>query len=112
MRPEPSIEIEVTDTIKIKRVEHVGVRRLTRAHLAVFDRPEVSAFGAKALEAMRAALATQLGCEVKMQARLLESGTSLLGSLSRSSAFALIDLSAIGSRAVLELELPLLGAIL
>jgi type III secretion protein Q len=105
-------DTQLSDTIKIKRLEHVGVRRLTRAHLAVMDRPEVSAMGARALEAMRAAVAEQLGCEVKMQGRLLESGTSLIGSLSRTSAFALIDLTGVGARAVLEIDFPLLTALL
>ncbi|MHB8872739.1 MAG: type III secretion system cytoplasmic ring protein SctQ [Myxococcaceae bacterium] len=102
----------VSTTIKVSRLQRVGVRHLTRAHLALAARPQVAADAAKALEAMRAALEQQLGCPVAMQGRTVEVAVGPIGTLSRSSGFALLDVAAVGAKAVLEIELPLLCALL
>ncbi len=99
-------------TARVERLKRTSARQLTRAHLALAARPQVAEQANRALEAMRAALAAQLGCAVAFRARTLESAVSPVGSLARSSGFALVDLSSLGVKAVLEVELPFLCALL
>lgn len=102
----------VSITERVKRVKRLGFRRMTRAHLALAKRPGVSVQANEALAAVCEALRSQLGAQIGMQARLLESAVSPFGALARTSAFALLELSPSGTKAALEIDLPLLCGLL
>jgi len=104
--------IEHASTRKVRPLRRLGARRLTRAHLVVAERPQSVELGRQALDAVAEALARELGCPVQAEARLLESVISPLGGLAEPAIFALLELSAVGGTAVLELEPALAFAVL
>jgi type III secretion protein Q len=101
-----------TNTVELKPMKRLGARRMTRAHLAISERPEVSAQATEALASIRDSLEKQLASPIGMQPRLLEAAVSPFGALSRNSAFALFELAPAGAKAVLEIDLPLLCGLL
>lgn len=99
-------------TAKALRLKRFGVRRLTRAHLSLSRRPALAKEAKVGLEAVRGCLEKQLACAVSLSGRLLESAVSPFGGLARTSVFGLVELSAIGAKAVLELDAALVAAVL
>jgi type III secretion protein Q len=99
-------------TIKLSCLTRLGTRRLTRAHLMLAERPAFVEEG----RALTAELARVLGEELKAtvgaQARLVDSAVVPAASLATGAAYALLELSEVGAGAVLEVELPLLAALL
>ncbi|AGC47515.1 type III secretion system apparatus protein YscQ/HrcQ [Myxococcus stipitatus DSM 14675] len=86
------------------RLRRLGTRRMSRAHLALAERPRVAALGREALADICSALSRELGCAVKAEARLLEAVIPSARGPMRPAVFVLLELSAVGSVAVLELE--------
>jgi type III secretion protein Q len=95
-----------------QRLYRLGTRRLTRAHLAMGQRPTFRAGAAQALQAICAALTRQLGCPVTGQSRVVASEVLPSRTLSESSAFALLDVSPCDARVLVELERGFVAALL
>lgn len=93
-------------------LRRLGTRRLARAHLALGGRPQVARLAGEALEQVCRELGQELGCTVEASARLLDTVVVPATGLADMAAFALVELSAVGGTAVLELETPLLLAVL
>jgi type III secretion protein Q len=87
------------------------VRRFTRAHLALAQRPQLDALGGQMLERASAALALALGRPVQLAGRRLETAARAPTCLARTSAFALVELSALGAPAVLDVGRDLVAAL-
>lgn len=77
---------------------------MSRAHLVLAQRPRVAALGREALAEVCSALSRELGCAVKAEARLLEAVVPSERGPTRPAVVVLLELSAVGSVAVLELE--------
>jgi type III secretion protein Q len=86
--------------------------RITRAHLALERRPSFRAEAGAALAAVCTAIGEQLGCTATAKARLLPVEVLPPRSLSETTSFAVVELSARGARALIEVERALLGGIL
>ncbi|SET26523.1 type III secretion protein Q [Stigmatella erecta] len=97
---------------KMSRLSRLGTRRLTRAHVTLGERPQISRMGQQALQAICESLGRELGCPVSAAARLAESTVLPSTGLSHTAAFVFLELSATGGSAVLELEMPVLFAAL
>lgn len=97
---------------KSSRLNRLGTRRLARAHVTLSERPQVARLGQQALQSLCEALGRELGSPVSITGRLAEAIVIPATGLSHTSAFVLVDLSATGGCAVLELELPVLFAAL
>jgi type III secretion protein Q len=93
---------------KISKLSRLGTRRLTRAHVTLGERPQVSRMARQALHAICEALGRELGCPVSAAARLAEATVMPAAGLSHTAAFIFLELSATGGSAVLELEPPVL----
>jgi type III secretion protein Q len=94
------------------RLRRLGTRRLSRAHMTLNERPRVVRLARQALQLVCDSLGKELGCPVRAEARLLEAVVMPATGLAHTAAFALVDLSAAGGTAVLELEPPVLFAAL
>lgn len=94
-----------------QRVKLSPVRKLTRAHLALADRPAAVAEGRAALNAAAAHLSSQLGAPVTLTARLADTTLHPFSHLARQAVFALVELhgDAVG---VLEVDAIATGALL
>lgn len=101
-----------TSTRKISLLKRNAARRMTRAHLSLARRPLVAQAGHDAMTKIAAQLSQALGTEVAFEARVIDAAINPFGGLSRYSAFALIELGAIGQLAVLELDLLTLNLLL
>ncbi|AEI69026.1 type III secretion system apparatus protein YscQ/HrcQ [Corallococcus macrosporus] len=77
---------------------------MARAHLVLAERPQAAGLGRQALLAVAEALTRELGCPVRAEARLLDAVVSPGEGLCEPAVFALLELSAVGGTAVLELE--------
>ncbi len=99
-------------TFRVARLYRMGTRRLTRAHLALQSRPELSRRMSGLLTAITGALQAQLGAQLSAQAQVLESVFGVDRHLTRDAAFAVFELDSLGGVAVLEIEKPVLGAAL
>ncbi|MCP3145086.1 type III secretion system cytoplasmic ring protein SctQ [Pyxidicoccus xibeiensis] len=97
-------EVEQSRTKKVRALRALGSRQLTRAHAVLSERPCVAALGREALGVVAEVLARELGCEVRAEARLLEAAVAPQTGLAWPAVFALLELSAVGGTAVLELE--------
>jgi type III secretion protein Q len=97
---------------KPSRLSRLGTRRLTRAHVTLGERPQISRMGQQALQAICESLGRELGCPVSAAARLTEATVLPAAGLSHTAAFVFLELSATGGSAVLELEPPVLFAAL
>ncbi len=87
-------------------------RKLTRAHLGLARRPSVAAAGRAALARVAEQLTQSLATPVALDARVIDSAITPFGGLSKFSAFALIELGAVGGLGVLELDLLTLNLLL
>ncbi|HEY0092909.1 MAG TPA: type III secretion system cytoplasmic ring protein SctQ [Archangium sp.] len=105
-------EVTRSTTLKPMRLRRLGTRRLSRAHMTLKERPQVVRLARRALEVVCAELSQELGCPVRIEARLLEAVMMPATGLAHTAAFALVDLAATGGTAVLELEPPVLFAAL
>jgi type III secretion protein Q len=94
-----------------QRVKLCPVRKLTRAHLALAERPQAVAEAAAALELAASHLTAQLGTPVTLTARLTDATLHPFSHLARQAVFALIELhgEAVG---VLEVDAIATGALL
>jgi type III secretion protein Q len=97
---------------KVSRLTRLGARRLTRAHVTLGQRPQIARQGREALQAVCEALGRELGSPVSAVGRLAEASVIPAKGLAHTAAFVLLDLSATGGCAVLELEVPVLFAAL
>ena len=110
--PKMAREEGLPTTLKPVGLRRLGTRRLSRAHVVLQQRPQVRRRGEQALRAVGEALAQELGCEVRVEARVLESVVMPAAGLAEAVAYAWVDLSATGGLAVLELEPTVLFAVL
>ncbi|MGZ3458940.1 MAG: FliM/FliN family flagellar motor switch protein [Archangium sp.] len=99
-------------TVMPMRLRRLGTRRLARAHVTLNERPQAVRLARQALGGVCDALGRELGCPVRAEARLLEAVVMPATGLAHTAAFALVELSATGGTAVLELEPPVLFAAL
>lgn len=95
---------EQSATRKVRPLRGLGSRRLTRAHVALSERPRVAELGREALGVVADVLSRELDCPVKAEARLLDAAISPATGLAQPAVFALLELSAVGGAGVLELE--------
>ncbi|MFP2913004.1 YscQ/HrcQ family type III secretion apparatus protein, partial [Pyxidicoccus sp. 3LFB2] len=95
-------DAEECATRKVRPLRGLGSRRLTRAHLALAERPRAAELGREALGAVVEVLSRELGCPVTARARLLESAVPPATGLAQPAVFALLELSAVGGTGVLE----------
>src|SRR5689334_7552778 len=93
-------------------LKHWGLRPMTRAHLALGARPEASRQARAALERAASAWQALLPEPLEIRARLLDSALTPKDALSEQSAFALLEISTLPARALLEMDLPLVLEIL
>ncbi|NMO20299.1 type III secretion system cytoplasmic ring protein SctQ [Pyxidicoccus fallax] len=98
------VDAEQALTRKVRPLRALGLRRLTRAHLTLAERPRAAVLGREALDAVVEVLSRELGCPVKAEARLLEAAVAPVTGLAQPAVFALLELSAVGGMGVLELE--------
>ncbi|ATB42390.1 type III secretion system apparatus protein YscQ/HrcQ [Cystobacter fuscus] len=111
MRSPPGIHTQST-TLKPMGLRRLGTRRLSRAHVTLRERPQAVRFARQAMRGVCDVLGRELGCPVQVEARVLEAVVMPATGLAHTAAFALVDLSATGGTAVLELESPVLFAVL
>lgn len=102
----------VRTTMKVARLYRFGNRRLARAHLALQRRPQVAAALSSALAQATSALQGYLGHAVRAEAALLENVFTLSRHLSHDAVFLLVELDAVDSSAVVEIERPVLHALI
>lgn len=98
-------EIRSTRPASWMPLRRIGVRRMTRAHLALAKRPQLGALSTAGLSRVAAALSSQLGCQVHLAATRVETASFPSRELGALAAFSLFELSSMGAKAVLELEL-------
>ncbi|MCE9667514.1 FliM/FliN family flagellar motor switch protein [Myxococcus stipitatus] len=91
-------------TLEVAPLRRLGMRRLSRAHLMLMERPRVGELGRAALKSVCEALGRELGTPVHAEARLLDAVVSPRGGLASPAIFAVFELSAVGGMAVLELD--------
>jgi type III secretion protein Q len=111
MRSPPGIHTQST-TLKPMGLRRLGTRRLSRAHVTLQERPQAVRFARQAVRDVCEALGRELGCSVQVEARVLEAVVMPATGLAHTAAFALVELSATGGMAVMELEPPVLFAVL
>lgn len=101
----------ISTTAKVTRAHRLGGRKLTRAHVALQRRPQLTEAGRTLANAAAAALSKQLGCAVDVEATLLD-GTFSVDNLAdpKQVVWVQVDLDACGASAVLEIERPALCA--
>ncbi|CAM3565333.1 YscQ/HrcQ family type III secretion apparatus protein [Corallococcus sp. ZKHCc1 1396] len=97
---------------KSVRPFRLGARRLTRAHLLLGQRPQVARWGAELLRDVGAALSRDVGAEVAVEGHLVDAAVQPERELALGVVFALVELSAVGGTAIVELEVPLVFAAL
>lgn len=102
--PSPLEDTTQSTTLMPMRLRRLGTRRLSRAHVALNERPQAVRLARRALEAVCESLSRELGCPVRAEARLLEAVVTPATGLAHTAAFALVDLSGTGGTAVLELD--------
>ncbi|WP_244238330.1 FliM/FliN family flagellar motor switch protein [Corallococcus terminator] len=89
-----------------------AARRLTRAHLLLGQRPQVARWGAELLRDVGAALARDVGADVTVAGHLVDAAVQPERELALGVVFGLVELSAVGGTAIVELEVPLVFAAL
>ncbi|HEX4620575.1 MAG TPA: YscQ/HrcQ family type III secretion apparatus protein, partial [Myxococcaceae bacterium] len=99
-----------TAATEIRRFRGSAPRRarLTRAHLALERRPSFREEATAALGSICTAFEQQLGCPAVAKARLLPIEVLPPRALSETTSFAVVELSARGARALIEVERVLL----
>jgi type III secretion protein Q len=103
---------EATPTVRIRPFRWKPPFRVTRAHLMLARRPSLHEAAAQFLNACGQAISEQLGAPLSLRGELTPSWVNPFDGLSRFSAFALLDLSAVGTLACLEIDALTLGAVL
>jgi len=98
----------VDSTARLARFSRLRLARTTRAHLSLSRRPDFAERMREGLGAAAAAVGAQLGCAVSATARVTDAALLPEAGLGQGSAFALVELTAVGATAALELELPFL----
>lgn len=111
MRTPSSVHTQAT-VVKPMGLRRLGTRRLSWAHVALQTRPQVTRLAQGAVRTSQDALSRELGCPVQVDARLTEAVVMPTIGLAHSAAFALVELSATGGTAVLELDSSVLLAVL
>lgn len=99
-------------TAAFPRLSRLGARRLTRAHALLAERPSFATAAKNALTASLSAVGAQLGSALQARAHLVDSAVNLSRALPRTSAYALVDLSALYATAVVDVEPVFLSAVL
>ncbi|WP_233595378.1 MULTISPECIES: type III secretion system cytoplasmic ring protein SctQ [Corallococcus] len=85
---------------------------MTRAHLLLGQRPQVARWGAELLRDVGAALSRDVGADVEVAGHLVDAAVQPERELALGVVFALVELSAVGGTAIVELEVPLVFAAL
>jgi type III secretion protein Q len=83
-------------------------RRMAKAHRSIERRTELVAQAQQAVAQAASQLSSALGVPLSIEARLLPAAAEPARTLSWAGGFALLDLTASGERAAIELELPFL----
>jgi type III secretion protein Q len=94
-----------------QRLTFTPVHKLTRAHLALAERPGAVAELRGVAEQLAAHLSGQLGAPVTLRARLTDASLHPFSHLARQAVFALIELGG-DATGVLELDAVAVGALL
>lgn len=102
----------ISTTIRAAKILRLGQRRLTRAHLALQKRPALVEAFCETANAIACALKVQLAADIEVTGQLLQAVFRPAQNLSADAALLVIELDAIGTCAVLELERGVLGAAL
>ncbi|NBD14179.1 YscQ/HrcQ family type III secretion apparatus protein [Corallococcus sp. c25j21] len=97
---------------KSARPFRLGARRLTRTHLLLGQRPQVARWGTELLRDVSAALSRDVGAAVEVEGHLVDAAVHPERELELGAVFALVELSAVGGTAIVELEVPLVFAAL
>jgi type III secretion protein Q len=100
------------DTVRIRSFRFKPAVRLGRAHVMLARRAALSEAASQFLAACGKSLGEQLGAPLSLRGELLPDVVNPFEGLSRFSAFALFDLSAVGTLGCLELDALTLGALL
>ena len=107
-----SDKTRVGRTARLERLTRLGASRTTRAHLSLSRRPDFGGRMHEGMDAALSALGEQLGCAVMVVPKVIDAAVVPESALGHSSGFALVELSAVGGMAVLEIELPFLACVL
>lgn len=94
------------------RLARLRLPRVTRAHLALQERPAGARQGHALLAAVCESLAADLKLAVDAEARLVPGVRVPAACLAQRGAFVLVELAEVDAHAVLEAELPFLVALL
>lgn len=98
----------LTPKPRVASLTRVGV---TRAHLALGKRPELLAALQGVPAELGRLLSARLDAEVRVQGKLLDGAVRSPGNLTFPAAFGLVALDAVGGFAVVEVETPLVAAL-
>ncbi len=99
--------------LKPMTLRKLGSRRLTRAHQALSNRPRCVADGHAYGDALVAAVAGELGVEGRLEASVLQTRIAPQDDLTEhASVFVVLELSACGATAVLEMDASFVVALL
>jgi len=94
-----------------RKLTRLATRSLTRAHLALAQRPAVRGGMLEATAQVAEALSKRVGAPVELSAKLLEAAIQGSDSLAYPAAFALIGLDEVGGFVVLELPPQICSAL-
>lgn len=103
-RPQP--------TVRIRPFRWKPPFRASRAHVLLARRPQLGQAGVQLLEACAQSISEQLGAALTLKGELTPTWLSPFDGLSRFSAFAMFDLTAVGTIACLEVDALTLGSLL
>lgn len=99
-------------TVRIRPFRWKPPFRATRAHLMVPRRPQLVHAAGLFLDACAKSISEQLGAQLTLKGELTPTWLNPFEGLSRFSAFALFDLTAVGTIACLEVDALTLGGML
>ena len=99
-------------TVRIRPFRWKPPFRASRAHLMVPRRPQLVQAASHFLDACARSLSEQLGAPLTLKGELTPTSLNPFEGLSRFSAFALFDLTAVGAIACLEVDALTLGGML
>ena len=99
-------------TVRIRPFRWKPPFRASRAHLMVARRPALLSAGAQLLEATAKVMSEQVGAPIILKGELTPTWMNPFEGLSRFAAFAMFDLTAVGTIACLEVDALTLGAML
>ena len=99
-------------TVRIRPFRWKPPFRASRAHLMLPRRPQLAQATSHFLDACAKSLSEQLGAPLTLRGELTPTSLNPFEGLSRFSAFALFDLTAVGTIACLEVDALTLGGML